>query len=92
MRVELREFAHVPNVKGEKVMGMKNDPSCQPEQCEAVGREVSSGHIKLRCLSDFQIEGPIGRSHTSLALREVLLLGTSIWHIARFWMHLLNSE
>lgn len=73
MKVELRELAHVPMVKGEKVMGMKNDPSCQPEQCEVVGREVSSGHRKLRCFSDFHIEGSVVKSYTSLALREVVL-------------------
>lgn len=77
MKVELRDFAHVPNVKGEKVMGMMNGPSCQPEQCEVVGREGSSRHSKLRCFSDFHIEGSIGKSYTSLALREVVLTGDS---------------
>lgn len=77
MKVELRDSARVPNVRGEKVMGMMNDPSCQPEQCEVVGREGSSGHSKLRCFSDFHIEGSIGKSYTSLALREVVLIGNS---------------
>lgn len=84
MRMELREFAHVPNVKGEKEMGMKNDPSCQPEQCDVVGREGSSGHIKLRCFSDFQIEGPISTGHTSLALRDVVLTGNI--NLAHSWV------
>lgn len=75
MRVEQREFTNALNVKCEKVMGMKNNPTCHPEQCKVVEREVSSGHIKLRNLSNFQSKGPIGKSHINLPWREVVWLG-----------------
>lgn len=47
MRMELREYAYVPNVECDKVIGMKADPNFQREQSKIVGaEEVNSGNIK----------------------------------------------
>lgn len=55
---------------------------------------ISSGHVKLRCLLDFQIKSPVGRSQTSLDLRELVWTGnTNLAHnrISRMFIESVNE-